>query len=1009
MVKDKLIKKLAVIMMGAAMVISSILPASSIAFADSAEHIDVVGSRGGFSSCSLKLNDGKYLDKITKITVNEKTWEKIPVTGSLWGTGKYRLSESDSEIQFSKFNEGDKVKIFTDEGTLSLTVNNPDTLMGDIYDKESKVYTPNGGGGDPGAEPGTDPAAGEHIDITGSSPNTFSCCRLNVNDAKYLKDITGISVNGRDFAKTDNFGELSHGGKYSLDEGNAQIMLSPLSAGDKVAIKTAKGTLSLTIKDPTAFMGNIYDESSKVFTPAGSGGDTPVTPPGGETSFTITDKNGVVYFTMTFTPDDTAGKITGISNGDVPMKEKDSKFMTYTDGYYIDTDSKILYMNEPKDGDVLTFQMKDGSKHQFKYVKSNEKGKRFVEINNEPVTPQKFIKVKLVGKFEGAVVNQQKYDGVSGATTSVSTNKNSDVQVLAAETDKEDAVPADDAWVPLNKTEGLDIDHEKTEIVLDAESGMKGVYSTYDSSITLNGTPKKKGEYKVKVKLVLKDGRTAVSNELPFRVYGLDEKLIDYLKIENATQTADGKYMWDMEPWYIAEFGGLNETVTVPKDIKAWYGSHTSGMYGELGKPSSEGVEQTLILEDGTDLTLVNMKVKSRVKVIVKKGAKLCLRDSSMFGKIVVENGGTFQMNYDPHENKYLTGAQINGQLELKDGAVLDNSLIYSNTNFLTDNGTANKNVEPVVKVTGNVKVNGNVFVRGDEAPTGDDPATGKPYTGQPALVVENGNLDIAEGAVLGVYGGGRVSTTTSGAPAVFLKNGNITGNGKLIAIGGRGEHGDGGDAVAGEGSVSVKNAYLQGGNTYSADKKPGEPYAKGVKISKETIGVAEPGKNLKILGDNDQPNYWMNIVEPPAWENIDFGNEHIVYDDVIAAGEGVQKPAGYVTVTMDPGKNGKLAKGDAAKYYVNPNKEAEIPAKDAVGNKGYKFKAWDKSLKGTFKEDTTITATYDKLPEPKAADKKAGVATGDMSGELMLMSGMLLLAAGFGLAVMLRKRAGKN
>lgn len=62
---------------------------------------------------------------------------------------------------------------------------------------------------------------------------------------------------------------------------------------------------------------------------------------------------------------------------------------------------------------------------------------------------------------------------------------------------------------------------------------------------------------------------TAQSNTLDFKVYGTEEKLIDHLKLENAVQTSDGKYLYDMDPWAIPYFGGENETVTVPAEIKA--------------------------------------------------------------------------------------------------------------------------------------------------------------------------------------------------------------------------------------------------------------------------------------------------------------------------------------------------------------------------------------------------------------------------------------------------------
>ena len=56
-------------------------------------------------------------------------------------------------------------------------------------------------------------------------------------------------------------------------------------------------------------------------------------------------------------------------------------------------------------------------------------------------------------------------------------------------------------------------------------------------------------------------------------MYSGQERLVDQLTYANSTQTADGKYMYDMTPWKITAFNGGDEVVTVPKDIKAWYGS----------------------------------------------------------------------------------------------------------------------------------------------------------------------------------------------------------------------------------------------------------------------------------------------------------------------------------------------------------------------------------------------------------------------------------------------------
>ena len=123
-----------------------------------------------------------------------------------------------------------------------------------------------------------------------------------------------------------------------------------------------------------------------------------------------------------------------------------------------------------------------------------------------------------------------------------------------------------------------------------------------------------------------KQGRTATSNTLPFKVYDPEQTtLADRLTYDNCTKTADGKYMWDMEPWVITKFTNNDQTFTVPEKVKAWYGSHTSGTYGELGYAVDEGAAttQTLVIPSGCNLTIVNTKILSSVKIVVENGGTL--------------------------------------------------------------------------------------------------------------------------------------------------------------------------------------------------------------------------------------------------------------------------------------------------------------------------------------------------------------------------------------------------
>ncbi len=232
------------------------------------------------------------------------------------------------------------------------------------------------------------------------------------------------------------------------------------------------------------------------------------------------------------------------------------------------------------------------------------------------------------------------------------------------------------------------------------------------------------------------------------------------MQLKNLTQTQDGKYMWDiMEPWAIRNFGsnvaGEENSVRVPQEVKAWYGSHTSGTYGYLGYDIpwddvvADKIPQTLYIPSGCDLTFVNMEILSGVRIVVENGGKLTLQDSVVQGIIEVEDGGTFSMNYNGYggEGEFLTGSSLCGQLRLEDGAILENAAIYSHINYLANGDLTDRTSnEPVVVATGNVTVRGQVFIQGDEA--GDN------NIGQTGLRVQNGTLTVEDGAVLVVYGG---------------------------------------------------------------------------------------------------------------------------------------------------------------------------------------------------------------------------------------------------------------
>lgn len=506
-----------------------------------------------------------------------------------------------------------------------------------------------------------------------------------------------------------------------------------------------------------------------------------------------------------------------------------------------------------KSGDSIIISATGYSDLALKFI-IDTNGKASLVADDGKGDPYK-LHVKIDGTFEAAIVGQKDYDGVSGASSGgTSSNKNSAVTVYGALVEKGSEVQDSD-WEPLNHQSNISLNGNKCKvnIVPDTESGtpannvsgMEGVYLTLSSDLTLDGTPKDAGKYLISISVEDDQGRTAVSNALPFVIYTGEETLADQIKTENLKKYSNGLYAWDiMEPWAIKKFdsnvSGETESVRIPKDLEVWFGSHQSGTYGYLGyditwdQVKAGNIPQTLYIPDGCSLTLTNMEILSSVRIVVESGGKLTLSDSVVQGIIDVQGGGTFSMNYDAFNGVFTTGASVCGQVCLADGAILENAAIYSHTNYLANGDkTDRSNDDPVVQTTGNVTVKGQVYIKGDEAGS-----TGK---GQTALGVKNGTITLADDAVLATYGGGgKVQLYAEGGNALKLENGTVTGKGQLIAIGGDVLWGNGGTAVAGSGAISTKSALLQGATSRETmNAEPG-------KAADTSVWVTSPNRYVK-------------------------------------------------------------------------------------------------------------------------------------------------------------------
>ena len=708
----------------------------------------------------------------------------------------------------------------------------------------------------------------------------------------WLNAITAVAVNDDTYQSSGSVNSFTDAGNWGMGTAYGaygsytalQIVMKSGTTYPATIKFSATGYKDLTVKVEKS--GSDY--TATVIADSGSSGSEPE-PPAPPEKKTI-DLSKVSFakssdgndWQVTFGEDGYAEKITAVTVNGKPWNA--TSFLA-DGGKYKISDGKLLFARNSyggtaalKSGDVITITADGYEALTFKLV-INTDGSASVEKNDGKGDPLE-LHVKLVGSFEAAIVGQKNYDGVSSASVGgASSNKNSAVTVYGALVKKGND-PTDKDWEELNHQSEIQLVGSKcsVSIVPDtekgtpaaADSGMEGVYMTISSDLTLNGTPKDAGSYLISIHVEDNQGRTADSNELPFRIYTGEETLADQLKTENLKKyESSGLYAWDiMEPWAIKNFGsnveGKEDSVLVPKDLEVWYGSHQSGTYGYLGydqeweKVEAGEIPQTLYIPNGCNLTLVNMEILSSVRIVVENGGKLTLQDSVVQGIIDVKNGGTFSMNYDSYEKKFETGASLCGQLRLADGAILENAAIYSHTNYLANGNLKDRsNDEAVVLTTGDVTVKGQVFIRGDDA--------GGTEKGQTALKVKDGTLTLGDGAVLAAYGGdGKTLLYPNGGSAIELDNGTISGNGKVIALGGSVLFGSGSSAVSGTGTITTTEAYIQGATAYNRAGKnaqPGKSHDASVAINSGKKYVAN---GTLVDGTNDPlaDLYWKSSID---------------------------------------------------------------------------------------------------------------------------------------------------
>lgn len=747
-------------------------------------------------------------------------------------------------------------------------------------EQNRKVQTQTVGQAGEEKEPPTDVSASSYF-WGGFSINYY----YGTEGYEWISKISGVSINNRAWEKTGSSFNIGNNNYYYANDGYLYLG-EGFETNPATCVITADGYKPLTLSlDKT-------DHSATVVTNGSESGDVEKPTHEGSVEETIdgikleTDMFGQTWY-MKFTNAGYVAAVTDVIVNDVSWEAK--AYSVSSGGAYRKNAeenrlefAKMDFSSNPtipalKSGDVITIKADGYTDLTFKLVIDND-GKATLVEDDGKGDPYE-LHVKIDGSFEAAVVGQKDYDGVSSASVGgSSSNKNSAVKVYGALVEK-DTEPAASDWEELDNMSKINLDGSKCSVSIvpdtengtpkDSDSGMEGVYMTISSDLTLNGTPKDAGQYLISITIADDQGRTATSNALPFRIYTGKETLADQISVKNLKQYESGLYAWDiMEPWVIENFGsnveGQEESVRVPKDLEAWFGSHESGTYGYLGydipwkQVVADNIPQTLYIPDGCNLTLTNMEVLSSVRIVIEKGGKLTLSDSVVQGIIEVKEGGTFSMNYDAYSGTFTTGSSVCGQIRMEDGAILENAAIYSHTNYLANGNTADRsNAEAVVLANGNVTVKGQVFVEGDSA--------GSEGIGQTALRVQNGTLTLEDGATLVTYGGdGTVNLYSEGGHAVELENATITGKGKLVAIGGYVLWGDGGTAVTGNGTISTEEAFLQGATAYTSNKAvPGKAVNGEIKITSYKQHIAD-GTLLVTGVDDPLANlYWKTGIHP--------------------------------------------------------------------------------------------------------------------------------------------------
>ena len=287
-------------------------------------------------------------------------------------------------------------------------------------------------------------------------------CKLKTSlDPRYVEKITGISVNGTEWNGVTGSWDLK-GTTYIKKDSDGYVGLSPdtLKVGDKIVI-TSDGYKDLTLKVTGTGQQWAVEKVTSQTEPEQTK-DAPAFA-GDQVEILYTNYK-IIKLTDVNNDSDYISKITKVSVDGKEWDRTDSASALYSrKAYYPDSNNNRIVFDSTvlHTGNVITIKS-DGYKEL--YLKVTAEGNDFTVVTtdsdktniNGASNGVNTLHVRLKGYFESAVTGQKKYDAVSGASTSVSSNKNSNVVVEAADLpDGQGPVEAD--WKELKET-GVKID-----------------------------------------------------------------------------------------------------------------------------------------------------------------------------------------------------------------------------------------------------------------------------------------------------------------------------------------------------------------------------------------------------------------------------------------------------------------------------------------------------------------------------------------------------------------------